>query len=117
MSDKAKTDPKGPWKASWTVEGAAVGGDPLAEARKKGQPLGALANKEKAERFSRAIVRLAKTVWDHHPELKNNLSATARAIEEKHDNALKLGPHSYLGHDAIRKHLSKHKRGALRETP
>lgn len=77
------------------------------EGRKKGQPLGAAANRKKAAGFLKVIIKLAKEVWQRKPELKSNLAATARAIESKKDEALKLGPFSHRGAEAIRKHLSR----------
>ncbi|MGZ5918343.1 MAG: hypothetical protein ACXWJV_00905 [Hyphomicrobium sp.] len=104
--------PKG--EADWvylsSTRGVATGTperDRIVEVRKQGRLRGARANKKKGERYRKAIVRLAREVWDRNLQLKNNLSATAREIEGKKDEALKTGPHSYLGADAIRKHLSK----------
>jgi hypothetical protein len=55
----------------------------LAEGRKKGQSMGALANRAKGERFREVIVMLARDLWERKPELINNMSATAREIESQ----------------------------------
>lgn len=81
---------------------------PDADWRKKGQAAGAQANREKARTVSKVIIELARNVWADKPRLKNNMLATAREIERKKDERLKRGAFSYLGVDAIRKHLARH---------
>jgi hypothetical protein len=79
---------------------------PLAEGRKKGGPLGAQANYKRAMESRKTIARLAKELWERRPELKDNMSATAREI-------FKQGGVGHLGVEAIRKHLSKARKEGL----
>jgi hypothetical protein len=61
-------------------DGAILQARQLTEGRKKGQPLGAQANRRKAVASREALVRLAKPILERKPDLKSNLSKLASEI-------------------------------------
>ncbi len=86
-------------------EDAIIEGFRMQEGREIGLPAACAARKRQGRRSRRAIVRAAKGLFAEKPSLVHNRSATARHIESQRIDALRKADGTYLGAEAIVKHL------------
>ena len=102
------------WK--FLHEKAAQQGHQLIEGRQKGSVRGAAVMKSQGKAREAVIVGAARKLWAKDPLLARNNLDTARRIEGMQLKELRLSDKSYLGSEAIRRHIAAAlKAGALKK--
>jgi hypothetical protein len=80
------------------------------EGREAGRPLAVAARVRQGKRSRRAVIEAASRLYQERPALKHNNSRTAALIEQMKIEALRKRDGTYLGAEAIAKHLRAAKR-------
>jgi hypothetical protein len=94
-----------------THEEAVFEGYAHIEGRESGRPLAVAARLRQGKRSRRAVIDAASKLYSKQPLLRRNDSRTATLIAEMHVEALRKRDGTYLGSEAITKHM----RAARRE--
>jgi hypothetical protein len=94
-----------------THEEAVFEGYAHIEGRESGRPLAVAARLRQGKRSRRAVIDAASKLYSKQPLLRRNDSRTAALIAEMHLEALRKRDGTYLGSEAIAKHM----RAARRE--
>jgi hypothetical protein len=75
------------------------------EGRESGRPLALAARKRQGKRTRKAVMAAASELYDKDPSLRRNDSKTANRIASMKLDSLRKGDGTFLGSDAIVKHL------------
>lgn len=94
------------YKVRFRHEEAVMRGKYILDAREKGLPKARKANLKRGSTSRTAVLNAARDIYDREPYLKTQKSETARRIENMKILALQKADKTFLGFDAIYKHLA-----------